>query len=338
MPLGKPQVSGAQLRLPRASPRSPRPGLRRRVVPDDAGRRSRTRRTLRRATPRARGEVAQLVEHTVENRGVAGSIPALAARPHQAPERTARGRSTSVSTKSSFMSTASAPASRTASLTRGVSSPVSAIRQRLGWSRRRRADGRHAVDERHVEVDHDGVRRKLVGQLDRVEPVARRPGDGEVRLTVDQQPERLEEPGVVVREEHLNGRRAQRGCLLLADVRERQPSGRRHRRAPRPRPGPPRGRHGALRDPLRGARRPPRRPREAGHRLGKRRVGRGRGGRAGRVDCPLDARDADRRAHRGARPARRRSPGEVPVVPPAATTRSRSARSAGSRPSTAPAA
>jgi hypothetical protein len=26
----------------------------------------------------ARGEVAQLVEHTTENRGVAGSIPALA--------------------------------------------------------------------------------------------------------------------------------------------------------------------------------------------------------------------------------------------------------------------
>src|SRR3954468_6318439 len=30
------------------------------------------------ATIRARGEVAQLVEHTTENRGVAGSIPALA--------------------------------------------------------------------------------------------------------------------------------------------------------------------------------------------------------------------------------------------------------------------
>ena len=28
----------------------------------------------------ARGEVAQLVEHTTENRGVAGSIPALAIR------------------------------------------------------------------------------------------------------------------------------------------------------------------------------------------------------------------------------------------------------------------
>jgi hypothetical protein len=30
------------------------------------------------ATITARGEVAQLVEHTTENRGVAGSIPALA--------------------------------------------------------------------------------------------------------------------------------------------------------------------------------------------------------------------------------------------------------------------
>ena len=34
---------------------------------------------MRLTVPRhARGEVAQLVEHTTENRGVAGSIPALA--------------------------------------------------------------------------------------------------------------------------------------------------------------------------------------------------------------------------------------------------------------------
>ena len=32
-------------------------------------------------TARLRGEVAQLVEHTAENRGVAGSIPALAITP-----------------------------------------------------------------------------------------------------------------------------------------------------------------------------------------------------------------------------------------------------------------
>ena len=37
--------------------------------------------TAREATLRCRGEVAQLVEHTAENRGVAGSIPALAT-PH----------------------------------------------------------------------------------------------------------------------------------------------------------------------------------------------------------------------------------------------------------------
>ena len=36
--------------------------------------------TAREATLRCRGEVAQLVEHTAENRGVAGSIPALATR------------------------------------------------------------------------------------------------------------------------------------------------------------------------------------------------------------------------------------------------------------------
>jgi hypothetical protein len=51
-----------------------------------------------------------------------------------------------------------------------------------------------------VEVDHDGVRRELVGQLDRLEPVARGAGDREVGLAVDQHPERFEEPGVVVRE------------------------------------------------------------------------------------------------------------------------------------------
>ena len=34
--------------------------------------------TAREATLRCLGEVAQLVEHTAENRGVAGSIPALA--------------------------------------------------------------------------------------------------------------------------------------------------------------------------------------------------------------------------------------------------------------------
>ena len=39
--------------------------------------------TAREATLRCRGEVAQLVEHTAENRGVAGSIPALATPPRQ---------------------------------------------------------------------------------------------------------------------------------------------------------------------------------------------------------------------------------------------------------------
>ena len=46
------------------------------------------------ATLRTRGEVAQLVEHTAENRGVAGSSPALAIprslRVVDAPERPVR--------------------------------------------------------------------------------------------------------------------------------------------------------------------------------------------------------------------------------------------------------
>ena len=46
-----------------------------------------------------RGEVAQLVEHTTENRGVAGSIPALAIQAHAIQEKgpaLARGLTTSL--------------------------------------------------------------------------------------------------------------------------------------------------------------------------------------------------------------------------------------------------
>jgi arginase len=61
-----------------------------------------------------------------------------------------------------------------------------------------------AVDERHVQVDHDGVRAELVGELDRVEAVLGGADDRQLGLVLDQRLQRVEECGVVVREEHAN--------------------------------------------------------------------------------------------------------------------------------------
>jgi hypothetical protein len=47
-------------------------------------------------------------------------------------------------------------------------------------------DSGHAVDERHVQVDDDRVRRQVVGELDRVQAVRRVADDGELRLMLDQ--------------------------------------------------------------------------------------------------------------------------------------------------------
>jgi arginase len=68
-------------------------------------------------------------------------------------------------------------------------------------------DGGHAVDERHVQVDHDRIRVELVGQLDRVEAVDGRRDDGQLRLVLDQRPERFEKRVVVVGQEDADGRR-----------------------------------------------------------------------------------------------------------------------------------
>jgi arginase len=68
-------------------------------------------------------------------------------------------------------------------------------------------DRGHAVDERHVEVDHDRVRREQVGELDRVEPVLGRRHHRQLRLVLDQRAQRREKVLVVVREEHADGRR-----------------------------------------------------------------------------------------------------------------------------------
>ena len=69
-------------------------------------------------------------------------------------------------------------------------------------------DCRHAVDERHVQVDHDRIRLQFVRELDRMQAVLGSGDDGELRLMLDQRPDRLEERVVVVRQEDANGRRS----------------------------------------------------------------------------------------------------------------------------------
>jgi arginase len=68
-------------------------------------------------------------------------------------------------------------------------------------------DGGDSVDERHVQVDHDGVRVELVGELDRIQAVLGGRDDGQLGLVLDQGAQRLEEGAVVVGEEDADGRR-----------------------------------------------------------------------------------------------------------------------------------
>ena len=56
-------------------------------------------------------------------------------------------------------------------------------------------DGGDAVDERHVQVDHDRVGLERVGELDRCEAVGGDADDGQLGLVLDQRLERLEETG-----------------------------------------------------------------------------------------------------------------------------------------------
>jgi len=65
-----------------------------------------------------------------------------------------------------------------------------------------------AVDERHVQVDHDCVRQQRVGELDRVEAVERGADDRQLRLMLDQRLKRCEKVLVVVRKEDANRRSA----------------------------------------------------------------------------------------------------------------------------------
>ena len=62
-------------------------------------------------------------------------------------------------------------------------------------------NGGDTVDERHVQVDHDGVGGECVRKLDRGEPVGSGADDGQLGLMLDQWLERLEKTVIVVREQ-----------------------------------------------------------------------------------------------------------------------------------------
>ena len=76
-------------------------------------------------------------------------------------------------------------------------------------------DGGDAVDERHVQVDHDRIGVELVGELDRVQSVLRRADDGQLGLVLDQRAQRFEEGAVVVGQEYANRRRTCTPPFLL---------------------------------------------------------------------------------------------------------------------------
>ncbi len=62
--------------------------------------------------------------------------------------------------------------------------------------------GSHAVDERHVQVDHHRVGVERVGELDRGQAVRRAADHRQLGLVLDQRLERLEKARVVVREQN----------------------------------------------------------------------------------------------------------------------------------------
>ena len=64
---------------------------------------------------------------------------------------------------------------------------------------------RDPVEQRHVQVEHDGVGVEIVGELDRLETVPCGGDDGEPRLSVDQIAERRAERDVVVGNEDADG-------------------------------------------------------------------------------------------------------------------------------------
>jgi len=65
-------------------------------------------------------------------------------------------------------------------------------------------DGGHAVQQRHVQVDHNRVRVERLGKLDRDEAVVGRTDDRQLRLLLDQRLQRLDEGRIVVGEQNTN--------------------------------------------------------------------------------------------------------------------------------------
>jgi hypothetical protein len=201
-----------------------------------------------------------LVEHTAENRGVAGSIPALAtsasgrldetptvppehaARPEAASsvapvpsryERSLRpclGTTIALRRRASFRQTLlGAGAGRREPVDEpvdelalqehlvGAGLPDSPVQGgRLVAGQRDQADVRmipaqarcraDSVEQRHVQIEEHCVGIELVGELDRLESVERRPDDGQLGLPVDQALKRLEERAVVVGDQDADGR------------------------------------------------------------------------------------------------------------------------------------
>jgi arginase len=66
--------------------------------------------------------------------------------------------------------------------------------------------GRHAVEQRHVHVEHDGVRVEVVGELDRLEAVGGHPDDGQLRLPFDQLAQGISKGPVVVGDQDTDSR------------------------------------------------------------------------------------------------------------------------------------
>ena len=62
------------------------------------------------------------------------------------------------------------------------------------------SDRADAVQARHVQVDHDRIRRELVGALERLESIRRLPDDDQSRALFDRSAKRGEECGLVIRE------------------------------------------------------------------------------------------------------------------------------------------
>jgi hypothetical protein len=68
-----------------------------------------------------------------------------------------------------------------------------------------------AVEERHVEVHHDGVGVELLDELDGVQAVLGCAGDAELRLRLDQDSQRGDESLIVVRDQDPDWGRSKRG-------------------------------------------------------------------------------------------------------------------------------